>query len=243
MNIRHGKKDFFVAVLLCTLILFSTPTLAETLQSNNFKIDESSVGTSGPLNAGSLNYGITDATGDLGVGNSASSSFQIEAGSKTSPDPVLAFAVTSSTANFGSFSTSSASVATATFSVLNYTSYGYVAQIVGYPPTNGSHTIPGMSVSGPSQPGTEQFGINLVANTLPVSLGANPDNGLFGFGSIKTDYATPNTYRYVSGETIAEAPKSSGITNYTISYIVNVGGLTPGGIYTSDQTLIVTGTY
>ena len=39
------------------------------------------------------------------------------------------------------------------------------------------------------------------------------------------------------------AGKSSGITNYTITYLLNVAGLTPGGEYRSDQTLVVLGTY
>jgi hypothetical protein len=91
--------------------------------------------------------------------------------------------------------------------------------------------------------GIEQFGINLVANTLPISFGANPDNGQFGFGSVASGYNTPNNFRYVNGETIASASKDSGITNYTISYIVNVAPLTAGGTYTANQALVVTGTY
>jgi hypothetical protein len=100
-----------------------------------------------------------------------------------------------------------------------------------------------MSTTGPSQAGVEQFGLNLVANTSPVSLGANPNHGQFGVGSAATNYATTNNYRFVSGETIASAPKSSGMTIYTISYIVNVSSLTPGGQYSSNQTVICTGTY
>jgi hypothetical protein len=134
------------------------------------------------------------------------------------------------------------------FSVFNYTSYGYAVQITGNAPTSGAHTISPMTTTAIAQPGIEQFGINLVANTSPKSFGSNPDNGSFGFGIIgsgpgDTSYSTPNEFRYVSGETIASAPKSSGQTNYTISYIVNTSSITPGGRYTSDQTVIVTGTY
>ena len=100
-----------------------------------------------------------------------------------------------------------------------------------------------MTATNTSQVGVEQFGINLVANTSPTSLGVNPDNGQFGYGSVMPNYATPDNYRYVPGETIARAVKNSGVTVYTISYIANVAPLTPGGIYTSNQTLIVTGTY
>jgi hypothetical protein len=150
--------------------------------------------------------------------------------------------------NFGDFSASTATVTSTTFSVTNYTSFGYVVQIIGSAPTSGSTTINAMDPAGPSYPGasiagTSQFGINLVANTSPTSVGANPNNGQFGFGAAAGNYGTSNSYRYVSGETIALAPKSSGTTIYTMTYMVNVPALTPGGKYTCDQTLIVTGTY
>lgn len=100
-----------------------------------------------------------------------------------------------------------------------------------------------MSTLGGSVPGTEQYGINLVANTSPVSFGENPDNGQFGFGSITSNYSTANQFYYEDGDIIARADQDSGLTNYTISFLVNVASLTPGGIYAADQTLVVVGTY
>ena len=216
---------------------------AETLQSTNYKLDESAVGTGGQGQASSTSYQTDNATGALSIGNAASSSYQVETGTKTTPDPALSFSVNNANASFGAFTPTSAAVSTANFSVSNYTSYGYVVQILGNPPSNGNHTINAMPVTGSSVPGTEQFGINLVANTLPVSVGSNPNNGQFGFGSITANYGTANQFRYVSGETIAMAPKSSGVTTYTISYLINVTSITPGGQYTSNQTVIITGTY
>lgn len=237
-----SQKGFLAAFFACLLSI--TPVAyAETLQSTNYKLDESSIGTSSPIGQASTNYNLSSGVGDIGVGNAASANFQINAGSKTSADPVLAFAVTSVATNFGVFSPTSPSTSTATFSVKDYTSYGYTVQIVGNPPSNGTHTITPLAAAGQSQAGSEQFGINLVANTQPASVGANPDNGAFGFGSVDNNYNTPNYYRYVSGDTIAKATKSSGITNYTLTYLVNVAGLTPGGQYKSNQTLIVLGSY
>lgn len=183
----------------------------------------------------------------MAVGAAASSNYQVEAGSRTSPDPVLTFEMNAANADFGTFSATTAATSTATFSVTNYTSYGYVVQMVGQPPKYGNTEIAPMTAGAASQPGVEQFGVNLVANTSPESFGANPNNGTapneFGHGQVAPNYATPNEFRYVSGETIALAPKSSGKTTYTLSYIVNVTNLTPGGQYASDQTLVVTGTY
>jgi hypothetical protein len=97
-----------------------------------------------------------------------------------------------------------------------------------------------MSSAATSQVGVEQYGINLVANTLPTSFGANP---ISGFGVAASGYNTLNNYKYVSGDMIASAPKSSAQTNFTISYIVNASTTTAGGTYTGSQTLVCTGTY
>lgn len=237
-----GWVSVFLLAAYC--VTCATPiAYANPPQSSNYRFDETAVGAGGLIQSNSTNFQSSTATGDLAVGESASDNFQIEAGSKTTNDPTLSFNVNSANANFGSFTASGAAVTTATFSVSNYTSYGYVVQIVGNPPTNGNHVIPAMATTGVSQSGIEQFGINLVANTSPSSVGANPVNNQFGVGSAAPSYGTPNQFRYVSGETIALAPKSSGETLYTLSYLVNVGSLTPGGQYKSNQTLIVTGTY
>lgn len=217
---------------------------ADTLHSAHYLFDESTLGGGGLNQSSSANYQVTDALGDAAVGNSASANFQVNAGSKTSPDPTLSFGINNAAANFGSFSPASAATATASFSVSDYTSYGYVVQVVGSPPKNTTgHTISPMSSTAGSQSGKEQFGMNLVANTSPVSLGTNPVYGPFGVGTATANYGTSNNYRYVPGETIASAPKSSGLTTYTISYIINVDSLTPGGQYNSNQVLICTGTY
>ena len=244
MKTAMEKRGFILGVISILFgAFFLFPITAQALKSNNFQFDETSIGTSGPLNQSSTNYGLSGATGDIGVGNSASENFQIDAGSKTDPDPVLAFAVENTEASFGVLSSTTPATTTAKFSVLNYSSHGYTVQIFGKSPTNDSHSIEALENPEMSQVGTEQFGINLVANTQPVSVGSNPDNGLFGFGSIADDYKVPNYYKYKDGDIIAMAGKSSGITNYTITYLVNVAGLTPGGEYSSDQTLVVLGTY
>lgn len=232
-------------IIICGLCYVATSVYADPpLKSNHFEIDESVLDGGGLTQENSASYQASESIGDLGINDAASTNFQIKSGYTTTNDPALAFAITQPNAAFtSSFSPSTAAVATSTFLVSDYTSYGYAVQIIGNPPSNGSYTLAAMSTTGPSQAGIEQFGINLVANTSPVSVGANPNNGLFGFGAASTNYGTSNQYRFVSGETIAAAPKSSGITNYTISYIVNVTDLTLGGQYTSNQTLICTGTY
>jgi hypothetical protein len=241
MSKRYGALVGAFICLLC--VLLARPVFAETLSSGSYKFDESTLGQGGLPNSASASYQGSSSTGDLGVGNSSSTSFNFQGGSQTNGEPNLSFSVNSSGVSFSPFSASTPVMATVTFSVLNYTSYGYVVLISGSPPTYGAHTIAAMASTNTSSPGFEQFGVNLVANTAPQSIGANPNQGQFGFGVAAANYNTANNYRYVDGETIASAPKSSGQTDFTISYLVNVGALTPGGIYSTNQTLIVVGTY
>lgn len=243
-----AKLLVVVYVLVSSFVMYwvVSPAFAAPLQSTHYTFEETSLGGLGSTDPQSANYQNVQSSGaELGLGTSTSTSYQLEAGNTTTKDPALTFAITDANPSFGPFSSAAAATATATFLVIDYTSYGYIVQVIGNPPSNAEtgHTITAMSTTGATNAGVEQFGMNLVANTSPVSLGANPDHGQFGFGSAATGYDTPNNYRYVSGETIASAPQSSGQTTYTISYIVNVTSLTPGGQYSANQTLICTGTY
>ena len=231
--------------LLLSMVVAATPwgALAATSVSPNLKMVESVVGGGGLVNEKSTNLQAGESIGDVGVGHSTSANLGIDSGYTTTADPTLSLTVIDSNLNFGVFSAGAATTLTSRFSVSNYTSYGYAIQIVGNTPTNGSHSITALSASTPSQVGVEQYGLNLVANTSPFAFGANPNNGVNGQGAAVGSYATPNNYKYVPGETVAAATKSSGLTTYTVSQIINVTNLTPGGQYSSVQTIICTGMY
>jgi len=237
-----GWVGFALTIVCCCILKFAY-TYAETPKSSSYQFSESYIDSGSMTDSSSNSYKTTNATGDLVVGNTSSSGYQIETGSQTTNDPSLSFSLDSAGGVFGSFTPTEPTVTTASFSVSNYTSFGYIVQIIGTPPTNNTHTIAAMTDAGSSQIGIEQFGINLVANTSPKTVGADPDNGQFGFGVATDNYKVANQFRYVSGDTIAQAPKSSGVTIYTISYLVNVSSVTPGGQYVSEQTIIITGTY
>jgi hypothetical protein len=241
--------------ILATALFILLPVLLQRTfasaqgASSSYRIDESYVGPGGELESGSSNYSVQagqQTTGNTGVVEGASTNYKTQGGATTTSDPTLRCVVNAASLNLGALSIGATSTATATFSVLNYTSYGYNVSIIGNPPTMGSHSLNGLSSNSASAVGTEQFGVNLVANTSPTVFGAFPvqvPDGTFSFGNATSNYDTPNSYRYVSGETVASAPKSSGQTNYTISYIVNVSTNTPGGTYTGDQAILCTGTY
>lgn len=244
----HAWLVIFVALVFS--LAFSARSEAEYIsQSDNYQLDEGIIGSNNILDSSSTNYKAIGSLGGGAVGESSSTNFQTQGGGQTSPDPNLSLIVNTSPTNFGNFSPISPSTATATFSVINYTSYGYSVYIVGDTPSNNGYSLPAMTADvstsdAESIVGTEQFGINLVANTDP-SVGQNLNNGSpqFGFGQVSSNYNNPNHFYYESGTEIARALKSSGQTTYTISYLVNVEALTPGGAYTASQSLIVVGTY
>ncbi|HSE61320.1 MAG TPA: hypothetical protein VLA88_03420 [Candidatus Saccharimonadales bacterium] len=235
------------AILLAIGVLFAYAQQVEAISSGSYQIREDFIGGGGGAGASSSSYRANDALGGAaGVGGASGTIFGSQTGSQTADEPALSFAVTTASVSLGSLSTSLTRTGTATFSVANYTSYGYIVQMIGSPPNNGTHPLSGMSSAASSSIGTEQFGINLVANTSPSTLGADPQqipNGNFGFGSAASGYNTANQYKYVAGDTIASAPKSSGQTTFTISFIANIANDTPGGSYSGNQTLVVTGTY
>lgn len=244
------KSGVAGVVLICSCLwLFGMVIVNAQGASTNFRIDESFVGPGGNLESNSTNYGLDPGQSSVGnsggVGESSSTNFGVQSGSTTTSDPRLSCAVNSSSLNFGALSTAATVSTTATFSVLNYTAYGYNVSVLGSPPNNGSHTLAAMSSTGPRVIGTEQFGINLKDNATP-NVGAEPvqiPSSTFSFGGPTANYGTADNFRFVTGEAVATAPKSSGQTDYTVSYIINTANTTPGGQYSGNQTFLCTGTY
>ena len=238
-------RDKTIALVAVALVLygFSSTAAAQVLNSPNYSIPESYIGPGGSTDSSSNNYQGRDTLGDVTTGQSGSTNYTAEGGAVTPDEPRLSVNVTAAAINFGGFTTSSTSTGTADFTVLNYTAHGYDVYIVGDPPSNGSYTLAGVNPTTTSQIGVEQYGINLVANTSPNIPASSDPSGPFGYGAAATGYNTANNFRYVAGEKIAAAPRSSGETSYTISFIVNVSTNTAGGKYTGSQSLVVVGTY
>ncbi len=243
------KRTYLALGLMVSVIGFAAPAVLAQGSSTNFRIDESFIGPGGNLESSSTNYQLEagqQTVGNAGgVGESSSANHTVQSGNTTTADPRLSCVLSSGTLNFGALSNSVTTYGTAAFSVLNYTAYGYNVAILGDTPSNGLHNLTAMNTTGPSVIGTEQFGINLRNNTNP-DVGADAvqvPSSSFSFGSPTANYNSVDNFRYVAGENIATAPKSSGQTDYTISYIVNTSTTTPGGQYSGNQTILCTGTY
>jgi hypothetical protein len=238
---------------IVTLIVVLVPKLGlAQYSSGNYRANEVFFGSGGDTGQASASYKASVSAGALGVGNYASTNYQAYSGFLTPNEPFLEMQIDSTTVNLGTLDANSANTGTATFHVRAYIDTGYTVQTVSQPPkyTSGptSHTLAPMSL-GASSPGTEQFGINLVHNTVPANFGTDPSpqpNGAFATGVAATGYNTANQYKYNAGDIIAQTPTGSsgwGLTDYTISYIANISLLTPAGNYTMVHDLVIVATF
>lgn len=241
-----------LAVMLLTgavILTVGGSALAQQASSTNYSVDEVFFGTGGELEACSTNYCSKQSSGETGVGEVGSTNYKSVAGFNTNREEYIEFVVTNSGTDLGVLSTSSAATATGSFSVKTYLASGYVITTASDPPKSsgsGSHTLANLSSPTASSPGTEQFGMNLVANTSPTSFGSAPvqvPDGTFSFGAVASGYNTADQYKYVKGDVIAQSTQSSGQTNYTVSYLFNISTATPAGEYTFNHSLVATSTY
>lgn len=239
--IRYG-----MALLL--VLWLATPAAVWAAQSSsaNYQVNEVFFGAGGELNACSTNYCSKQSAGETAVGNTKSANFQANAGFNTDRSPYIQFTVSNTNVNLGTLTAASTKTANATFSVKAYLSHGYSVINASDPPINHSYTMQALTIPAPSTAGTEQFGMNLVANTNPITFGADPSHApdaTFSFGQVAADYSTPDNYKYLKGDTVAFSTASSSATTYTASYIFNVSNVTPGGAYVLRHVLVATATY
>lgn len=247
MSLYKSKLLKFVA-LLCLLIVAGSGgvALAAQSQSSHYQVNEVYFGSGGALNLCSSNYCAKESAGALGVGRTASPSYQAHAGFNTDRQPFIQFIVSSSNIDIGTLTPGTTKTATATFSVKTYLASGYSVTTQATPPANNGYVMQALATPTASSAGQEQFGINLVANTSPTAFGSGPvqvPSSSFGFGQVASGYDQTNKYKYADGDVIAYSSKSSGETDYTISYIFNVSNVTPGGTYVMNDVLVATSTF
>lgn len=237
--------------LLSLSLVLPAVVNAQTSSSPSYSTYEYSFGTGGDNGLSSSSYSANAATGATGVGSASSTNYSAEAGSITPRDEYIEFVVSGSTVALGQQSVASTSQGTATFYVKAYVSSGYVVRNASPAPTYNGHTLASPGSATASAVGTEQFGINLAANTCALcvpstSFGAVPVqtvDGTFSYGVAASGYNTANQYKYTNGDIIAQSTKSSGRTDFTISYILNIASNTPAGFYTMNHIMVATAGY
>lgn len=118
---------------------------------------------------------------------------------------------------------------------------GFVIAAYGASMSAGLSVIAPLSEPTESQPGVNQFGINLVANTAP-EIGSDPE-GEWANAVPSPDYAIPDHYKFIPGSVIASSPNVSLMKKFTVSYIVNSAENLRPGVYTTTITYIASGQF
>jgi hypothetical protein len=192
-------RRYILAAVLFVAVMTVLPikAFAQT-SSTNYKIEESHFGPGAELDANSAHYNAQQSVGEETIGNTSSTNYQANGGFNTKDDPYLEVSVTGGNTDLGTLSPSSTSTTTSTFYVRAYLASGYSVIINSDPPTYNTHQITPMPSQAAASPGTEQFGINLKANTSPTAFGADPSqapDSSFGYGYAVAGYDTSNVYK------------------------------------------------
>lgn len=258
-NKQMRTKRPFAAVALLAVSLYAVLSLPAVLvraqfSGSTYKIEEAQVGATGSDNElTSTQYQARATAGDTAVGIVNGTTYQAIGGFTTSDTPELEVIASLLNLDLGNASTSTALTGTSVFGVRSYLAQGYVVIIRGAAPTQESnYTMSALASQTISTVGTEQFGINLALNTTgcatpaPANYGAAPaqvPDSSFSFGIANINYDDCGQYRYVDGDTIAQSSSSSGVTNYTISYLVNINTITRAGTYNFPHSVNVVSTF
>lgn len=244
MGIKQTAK---LVLAVIAFIAMSTSLVSAQSSSPNYKVDETQFGSGGGVNDCSTSYCANTSVGGVGVGTTSSTNYSAAAGFIKPEEEFLEFVVSTSSVDLGTLSTGSTSTGQASFYVRAYLNSSYTVVTRGNPPTNSGHALVAKSTQALPVIGTEEFGINVVANTQPTTFGANPapqPNSTFANGQAAPGYELTNQFKYAVGDTVARTTTTSqGRTDYTMSYIADVSTITPGGKYVMNQDLIVVATY
>lgn len=251
-------KRIVIGLAVLITMVISAGQVSAQYQSSNYKANEVFFGSGGDTGQSSTSYKAQASVGGIGSGQYSSANYQAFAGFLTPGDPFLEMQIdTAGPVNLGALQSTSTATGIAQFHVRAYLDGGYTVQTIsGGLSSSGpnSHTITNMSTTAASVIGQEQFGINLVQNTSPAGFGSNPSpqpNSAFAFGQAASGYSTQNQYKYNPGDTIACSGTGGtcgnasgwGETIFTISYIANIGPITPAGYYSMVQDLVAVPTY
>jgi hypothetical protein len=148
--------------------------------------------------------------------------------------------VAGTTIDFGDFSPVVTRSGTSVMQAQTNAANGYSITVNGTTLSSGVNTIPALAAQAASSIGTSQFGLNLRANATPA-VGTDPTGA--GSGAFSGTYGTANSYRFVTGDGVAQAGVPTNANTYTSSYIVNIGGAQAAGVYTSTMTYICTASF
>lgn len=143
--------------------------------------------------------------------------------------------------DMGTLSTADTLTAESQMAVGTNASGGFAITANGSAPSAGTNVIKGSESPSLSAPGSNQFGLNLVANSSPT-VGNDPE-GEWANAMASSDYSVPNQYKYVAGDVVAYSPNVSLMKKFTVSYILNANPSLRAGVYTTTINFVASGRF
>jgi len=149
--------------------------------------------------------------------------------------------VAGSLVDLGNGSTTATATGTSVIAASTNGNSGYSITVNGTTLASGTNTIAAIAAGGASSVGNPQFGINLAGlNTTPVVGAAKTGTGT---AAAVTDYGTNDSFKFLTGDTIASVAGPTNANTFTVGYIANIDGITPAGAYTTNLTYIATANF
>ena len=162
-------------------------------------------------------------------------------------NPTLTFTVGSTSCDLGALSISQTKQCTYSMTAATNGQSGYnISYIPASTLTSGANTVTALASQTASTLNSEQFGINLRANTAAVAhtasnFGADVSGGV---GAVDASYNTINQFMFsTAGDIIAASTTPSLTSTFTISTIGNITNTTEAGAYTTTLTYNIVAGY
>lgn len=253
---QTGETGFSVSTKTTNhLVLTRLPSMisANTPSTYTFSGIKNPTDTTQPFSIRLASYSSTDASGTQIDFGSVRGEITEGVTIQTQVPPMLIFCVaeqvndncngTNDTyyADMGTLDSTQTLVAHSQMAVGTNASGGFAITTNGTPMSAGTHVIDSPSIPTPSQPGTNQFGINLVANTDPAV--GNDPQGVWNNALPTSNYGEANKYMYIPGDVVASSPAVSLMKKFTVSYIVNSSPDLRAGVYSTTITYIASGRF
>lgn len=230
-------------IFLFIIMLLSLPSnnLWAAMSSGNYEIFADAFGSGADTNLSSSNYFMVGSTGEVAMGFAESSGFRLDSGLPSiRRNPSIGISVYPDQISLGLLSSTAVASNSHNIDVYSNSKTGYVLKIYGSTlETAASDNIDEIGAnSASSSPGTEQFGMNLVANANPV-VGAAP---VLRAATIDADYSTVDQFAFTDGDTIVTSSTFSKEA-LTASYISNISAGTAAGQYETLITFSITSNF
>jgi hypothetical protein len=255
LSSQSGETNFTIGTVTPNHIVLTRPPSPIFSNASTYKFDNitNPTTTNKAFSIRLRSHATTDATGPQINFGSVRGQVTTDITLETQVPPMLIFCVAgevedncedTSEINYtdmGQLSAQSTLQAQSQMAVGTNASGGFAITANGDPMSAGTNVIDAPTIPTISKPGTNQFGINLVANNAP-SVGNDPE-GTWQNAIPSPDYGVPNQFKYVPGDVVAYSPDVSLMKKFTVSYIVNSSETLRAGVYTTTITYIASGRF